>query len=168
MLRIRLMPCSPSLGIALPSAAAAAAAPVLQAANTPCRSSAFGRAVDICQPLSTTSAYSIDGSVSSAGLGQLFDDTRGTISSSGTFRQDDRCREAVSCRLYVYGKKATMVDIRFAKGNVVKIDASHAAAGQARPQTGCRSAPSDLASVADPMAATSSTPKVSTRSAAAR
>ncbi|KRA00321.1 hypothetical protein ASD64_01755 [Mesorhizobium sp. Root157] len=61
--------------------------------------------------------YRIDGSVASAGLAQIFDDTRGTIVASGrlarsglqprTFRAD-----------YTSGKKASLVDIRFAYGTV--------------------------------------------------
>jgi hypothetical protein len=62
-------------------------------------------------------SYRIDGSVASAGLAQIFDDTRGTIAASGrlaanglqprTFRAD-----------YTSGKKASLVDIRFTNGTV--------------------------------------------------
>ena len=37
-------------------------------------------------------AYAIDGTVTSAGLAKLFDDTRGTISSKGTFPASRWCR----------------------------------------------------------------------------
>jgi len=63
-------------------------------------------------------SYSIDGSVSSAGLAQLFDDTRGTLKASGRF-SGSRIEPQAFRADYISGKKASLVDIRFADGKVV-------------------------------------------------
>jgi hypothetical protein len=96
--------------------------------------------------------YSIDGSVSSAGLATLFDDTRGTISSKGKISGKQIQPQAFRAD-YTSGKKASMVDIRFANGAVT--------ATQVVPPPKKRSSKtwiplgsSDLVSVLDPMAAT--------------
>ena len=62
-------------------------------------------------------AYAIDGTVKSAGLAKLFDDTRGTISSKGTISGQKMVPQAFRAD-YTSGKKASVVDIRFANGTV--------------------------------------------------
>ena len=59
-------------------------------------------------------SYSVKGRVASAGLGQLFDDTSGTLSASGRFT-DEGTRPEMFRADYVSGEKPTMVDIRFAE-----------------------------------------------------
>ena len=64
-------------------------------------------------------SYSIKGTVASAGLGALFDDTKGTLSSTGSFSGKARRPDAFRAD-YVSGKKASMVDIRFSGGDVTE------------------------------------------------
>jgi hypothetical protein len=96
-------------------------------------------------------AYAINGSVSSAGLAQLFDDTRGTISTSGRVL-GNRVEPKAFRADYTSGKKASLIDIRFTKGNVT--------ATRVEPPPKKRGADwlplgaADLAGVADPIAAT--------------
>jgi hypothetical protein len=61
--------------------------------------------------------YAINGSVSSAGLATMFDDTRGTISSKGKMSGKRLQPEAFRAD-YKSGKKASMIDIQFANGTV--------------------------------------------------
>lgn len=62
--------------------------------------------------------YSINGSVSTAGLARIFDDTRGTITTSGRVLADGI--EPGKFRAdYTSGKKASLVDIGFKEGKVV-------------------------------------------------
>jgi hypothetical protein len=61
--------------------------------------------------------YTIDGSVSAAGLARLFDDTKGTLKASGRFAHDRAAPVAFRAD-YVSGSKKSMVDIRFADGKV--------------------------------------------------
>jgi len=97
-------------------------------------------------------AYTIDGSVTAAGLAKLFDDTQGTISSKGIISGQKMVPQAFRAD-YTSGKKASMVDIRFANGDV--------SATTVVPQPGKRDpdkwvpmGAGDLKSVLDPMAAT--------------
>jgi len=63
-------------------------------------------------------AYAIDGSVSTAGLGKIFDDTKATLSVSGRLSSG----RAVPVRAhtdYKHDKKSKQLTITFAKGNVV-------------------------------------------------
>jgi hypothetical protein len=96
-------------------------------------------------------AYSIRGSVSSAGLAQLFDDTRGTISTSGRVL-GDRIEPGAFRADYTSGKKVSLIDIGFANGKVVST--------KVLPPPKPRGADwlplgaADLAGVADPIAAT--------------
>ncbi|WP_395449836.1 DUF3108 domain-containing protein [Aminobacter sp. UC22_36] len=62
-------------------------------------------------------SYVVNGKVSSAGLAAFFDDTRGTISSRGSFG-DGRTRPRAFRADYVSGKVSSLVDIRFAGDRV--------------------------------------------------
>ena len=95
--------------------------------------------------------YAISGSVSSAGLARLFDDTQGTISTSG--RVLDSGVEPKAFRAdYTSGKKASLIDIRFTKGNVTttRVEPPPKVRGADWLPLGA----ADLAGVADPIAAT--------------
>lgn len=64
--------------------------------------------------------FSLRGSMSSAGIAQIFDDTKGTVSASGRFsgtspRPDDFVTN------YVSGSKAKKTEIGFSGGNVSKV-----------------------------------------------
>ncbi|UVK40269.1 DUF3108 domain-containing protein [Mesorhizobium sp. AR10] len=96
--------------------------------------------------------YSIDGSVSSAGLAKLFDDTQGTISSKGTISGKQMRPQAFRAD-YTSGKKASVVDIRFANGAVTATQVIPAPK-KGDPKSWVPLGSSDLASVLDPMAAT--------------
>lgn len=96
--------------------------------------------------------YSIDGSVSAAGLAKLFDDTRGTVSSKGTISGQKMVPQAFRAD-YTSGKKASAIDIRFANGNVTSTQVIPAP-GKRDPKSWVPISAGDLASVLDPMAAT--------------
>ncbi|WP_274627632.1 DUF3108 domain-containing protein [Arvimicrobium flavum] len=63
-------------------------------------------------------AYSIEGSVSTAGLGKIFDDTKATLSVSGRISRDRAVPERAHTS-YKHEKKSKSLTIDFAKGNVV-------------------------------------------------
>lgn len=66
-------------------------------------------------------SYAIEGSVSTAGLGKIFDDTRATLSVNGQMS----ARGAVPLRAftsYKHEKKSKSLTISFAKGNVVSTE----------------------------------------------
>ncbi|ODT05885.1 MAG: hypothetical protein ABS58_13920 [Mesorhizobium sp. SCN 65-20] len=96
-------------------------------------------------------AYTINGSVSSAGLAAIFDDTRGTISSKGSI-SNGRIRPTSFRADYVSGKKASLVDIRFSGDRVTSTEV--VPAPKKRGQTWIPLGPNDLRGVADPIAAT--------------
>ncbi len=96
--------------------------------------------------------YAIDGTVSAAGLGKLFDDTKGTISSKGTI-SGTQMQPQVFRADYTSGKKASLVDIRFADGAVTSTQVVPAP-GKRNPKTWVPMGAGDLKSVLDPMAAT--------------
>ncbi|TPN76859.1 DUF3108 domain-containing protein [Mesorhizobium sp. CU2] len=96
--------------------------------------------------------YAIDGTVSAAGLGKLFDDTKGTISSKGTM-SDTQMQPQVFRADYTSGKKASLVDIRFTNGAVTSTQVVPAP-GKRNPQTWVPMGAGDLKAVLDPMAAT--------------
>ncbi|PDQ21005.1 hypothetical protein CN311_10945 [Mesorhizobium sanjuanii] len=96
--------------------------------------------------------YSIDGSVSSAGLATLFDDTQGTISSKGKISGKQLQPEEFRAD-YKSGKKASMIDIQFANG-VVTSTKVVPEPKKRNPKNWIALGASDLASVLDPMAAT--------------
>jgi hypothetical protein len=97
-------------------------------------------------------AYSINGTVTAAGLAKLFDDTRGTISSKGRIAGKKLVPEAFRAD-YTSGKKASVVDIRFANGAVTSTQVIPAP-GKRDAKKWVALAAGDLTSVLDPMAAT--------------
>lgn len=64
-------------------------------------------------------SFSLEGSLSSAGIAELFDDTKGTTSASGSFI-DDVVRPDAFRTDYTTGKKAKRIAISFAGGSVSK------------------------------------------------
>ncbi|SFP25275.1 Protein of unknown function [Mesorhizobium sp. NFR06] len=96
--------------------------------------------------------YAIDGTVSAAGLARIFDDTKGTISSKGTIA-GKQMRPRVFRADYTSGKKASVVDIRFANGAVTSTQVIPGP-GKRNPKTWVPVGAGDLKSVLDPMAAT--------------
>ena len=95
-------------------------------------------------------SYSIEGEASAAGLGIFFYDTTGKLTASGRFTdgvQADRFRAE-----YRYDEKPTLVDIRFADGNVVEVVNDPPLKKRRKDWVPIR--PSDLKSVVDPIAAT--------------
>ncbi|AZO21465.1 MULTISPECIES: DUF3108 domain-containing protein [unclassified Mesorhizobium] len=97
-------------------------------------------------------AYAIDGTVSAAGLGRLFDDTKGTISSKGTISGQQMQPRAFRAD-YTSGKKASVVDIRFANGGVASTEVIPPPKKR-DPKSWVPVGDGDLKSVLDPMAAT--------------
>ena len=94
--------------------------------------------------------YSIEGQASSAGLGAFFYDTNGKLTASGRFAngvEADRFRAE-----YRYAKKPTLVDIRFADGNVVEVVNDPPLKKRGKDWVPIE--PPDLKSVVDPIAAT--------------
>ena len=96
-------------------------------------------------------SYEINGSVASAGLGAIFDDTRGTLSAVGRF-SGSGARPELFRADYVSGKKASVVDIRFSDGNVTNV--TIVPPPRKRGQDWLPLGPDDLLAVADPIAAT--------------
>ena len=62
--------------------------------------------------------FSIKGSLASAGIAQIFDDTRGTVSASGRFAGSTP-RPDHFATTYISGRKAKKTEIGFSEGNVV-------------------------------------------------
>lgn len=94
--------------------------------------------------------YSIEGEASAAGLSAFFYDTSGKLTASGRFTdgvQADRFRAE-----YRYDKKPTLVDIRFAGGNVVEVVNDPPL--KKRRKDWVPIGPDDLKSAVDPIAAT--------------
>ena len=65
------------------------------------------------------SSYAIKGNISSAGLAAIFDDTKGTLTATGSFSGTSTLPSRFRAD-YTSGKKATVVDILFSGGNVTK------------------------------------------------
>lgn len=65
-------------------------------------------------------SYSVKGLIASAGLGAIFDDTRGNVSAAGRFSGNSIRPERFHAD-YVSGKKASVVDIQFSDGNVTEV-----------------------------------------------
>lgn len=98
-----------------------------------------------------SNTYSINGSVKSAGLGAIFDDTKGTLSAVGRF-SGKVARPELFRADYVSGKKASVVDIRFSKGTVTKV--TNVPPLKKRGKDWIPLGLDDLRAVADPIAAT--------------
>ncbi|WP_137930655.1 DUF3108 domain-containing protein [Mesorhizobium comanense] len=140
-----------ALAIALPSAASAASPQSFKGAYTV---SFLG--LSIARSTFSSSyengVYTINGTVSAAGLAKLFDDTRGTISSKGTISGQKMVPQAFRAD-YTSGKKVSAIDIRFTNGNVTSTQVIPAP-GKRDPKEWVPLGAGDLASVLDPMAAT--------------
>jgi len=94
--------------------------------------------------------YSIEGEASAAGLGVIFYDTTGKLTASGRFAdgvQAERFRAE-----YRYDDKPTLVDIRFAGGNVVEVVNNPPLKKRGKDWVPIE--PDDLKSAVDPIAAT--------------
>jgi len=94
--------------------------------------------------------YSIAGEASAAGLGVIFYDTTGKLTASGRFAdgvQAERFRAE-----YRYDDKPTLVDIRFAGGNVVEVVNDPPLKKRGKDWVPIE--PDDLKSAVDPIAAT--------------
>jgi len=96
--------------------------------------------------------YTINGTVSAAGIAKLFDDTRGTISSKGTI-SGKRMHPNAFRADYTSGKKASMIDIRFSNDAVTSTKVVPAPEKR-DPKEWVPLGASDLVAVLDPMAAT--------------
>lgn len=66
-------------------------------------------------------AYNINGSVNSAGLGRIFDDTKGSLTATGRITGNGPAPRAFRAE-YTSGKKPSLVDIRFANGTVASTE----------------------------------------------
>lgn len=96
-------------------------------------------------------SYEVKGKVSSAGLAAFFDDTRGTISSRGSFG-GGRTRPRAFRADYVSGKVSSLVDVRFSGDNVSSTEV--VPPPKKRGKTWIPLGAGDLRAVADPIAAT--------------
>jgi hypothetical protein len=95
-------------------------------------------------------SYSIDGEASASGLGAFFYDTTGKLTASGRFTKGieaDRFRAE-----YRYNQKPTLVDIRFAGGDVVEVVNDPPLKKRGKNWVPIK--PADLKSAVDPIAAT--------------
>ncbi|GAA2831926.1 uncharacterized protein DUF3108 [Aminobacter aminovorans] len=96
-------------------------------------------------------SYVVKGKVSSAGLAAFFDDTRGTISSRGSFG-DGRTKPRAFRADYVSGKVSSLVAVGFSGDRVVSTEV--VPAPRKRGKTWIPLGANDLRGVADPIAAT--------------
>lgn len=95
--------------------------------------------------------FSVRGSVASAGLAQIFDSTKGTISSSGRFAGNDP-RPAAYVTNYTSGRKKQKTQISFSGGNVSKT--VNIPPLKKRGDEWVPVGPGDLRDVTDPISAT--------------
>lgn len=95
--------------------------------------------------------YRIDGSVTSAGLARIFDDTRGTLRAVGQLGGDGPAPRSFRAD-YVSAKKPSLVDIRFANGTVASTQVKPAPKKRGGDWIGLD--PAHLRRAVDPIAAT--------------
>ncbi|RJG43834.1 MULTISPECIES: DUF3108 domain-containing protein [unclassified Mesorhizobium] len=95
--------------------------------------------------------FSVRGTVASAGLAQIFDSTKGSISSSGRFSGNDP-RPAAYVTDYTSGRKKQKTQISFAGGNVAKT--VNIPPLKKRGDEWVPVGPGDLRDVTDPISAT--------------
>lgn len=95
--------------------------------------------------------FLVEGSLSSAGLAELFDDTKGTTTVSGVFF-DDVAWPRIFRTQYTSGKKKQFTEISFSQGAVTKT--VNVPPLKARGKDWVKVSPGDLAAVADPLSAT--------------
>ena len=96
------------------------------------------------------SSYDVRGSVGAAWLGALFDDTKGTLQATGRFSERG-VRPELFRADYVSAKKPSLVDIRFAAGDVTR---TTVLPPPRKRRNWVPLGPDDLHRVADPIAAT--------------
>lgn len=96
-------------------------------------------------------AFSIDGTIASAGLARLFDSTKGTTSASGRFASGVSRPDSYSLS-YTSGRKAKRTDIAFANGSVTSTQTTPKP--KPRPATWKPLDKRDLVAVADPISGT--------------
>jgi len=94
---------------------------------------------------------SVKGAFSAAGPARIFDDTKGSISSSGQIA-GDVVRPARFHSDYTSGKKASTIDVKFAGGDVVSTTVTPPPKKRGSDWVAIR--PGDLKDVADPLAVT--------------
>ncbi len=95
--------------------------------------------------------FRLRGSMSSAGIAQIFDDTKGTVSASGRFSGTSPRPDGFVTN-YVSGRKAKKTEIGFAGGNVSKV--VNVPAPKKRGDDWVPVAKADLRAVLDPLSAT--------------
>jgi hypothetical protein len=95
--------------------------------------------------------FLVEGSMSSAGLAQLFDDTQGTTSVSGVFF-DEEVWPRVFRAHYVTGNKKQFTEIHFSQGSVV--DTRNVPPLKKRGGNWIQVSDEDLKAVADPLSGT--------------
>lgn len=96
-------------------------------------------------------AYSVKGVFSAAGLARIFDDTKGSISSSGRIA-GDTVRPVRFHSDYTSGRKAATIDVRFSGGDVVSTEVTPPPKKRGSDWIAIR--PGDLKDVADPLTVT--------------
>lgn len=98
----------------------------------------------------TANGFDVTGSLSSAGIGAIFDDTDGTVSSKGAF--SGSAAQPVAYRTdYTSGSKAKMTAVAFSGGNVVSAVNNPPVKTKRKSWVPVR--PGDLVGVADPLSA---------------
>ena len=95
--------------------------------------------------------FQVEGTVESAGFGRFFDDTDGTVSTSGRFA-DDRTQPTAFRVDYTQKKKPTITTIDFNRGRVTRTETIPTP--KPKGPTWIPVAPGDLAAVNDPLSAT--------------
>ena len=95
--------------------------------------------------------YVIDGTVTSAGLARIFDDTKGTLRASGRLAESGATPHAFRAD-YVSGRKQSLIDIRFANGTVASTEVKPEP--KKRGEDWIPLAPAHLRQALDPVAAT--------------
>lgn len=122
---VRLSKVAKRLGLALSVTAMAAAG----IAATPARAESFkaeyvvtifGLTIARTSFTSTLDAgsYAVDGTISSSGLGAVFDDTKGIIHTAGSLKNDTP-RPSIHALDYTSGKKKQRITVHFENNNVV-------------------------------------------------
>lgn len=95
--------------------------------------------------------FSVSGTMSSAGIGEIFDDTKGTVSTSGRFSGASPRPEGFATN-YISGRKAQKTEIAFSSGDVSKV--VNMPPLKKRGNDWVSVGEADLRAVADPLSAT--------------
>lgn len=99
----------------------------------------------------TGDRFKVDGTLSSAGLAEIFDDTKGTTSVSGVFYDDDVWPRVFRTQ-YTSGGKKQFTEIQFEQGSVTKT--VNVPPLKKRGKDWIQLGQSDLRKVTDPLSAT--------------